>query len=251
MGRPYLETIQLDDVEVEEIEEGPLAGAGRRILSQDDVDGSYTAVVSLSAGFDADPAPGRAYELYVLEGDVSVGGTTARPGWYAYAPGVAPERRLAADGGAVVLLMVEEERADAGAVDVVDPDTLEWKPSSSPGEANKLFRVDEERGDVSGITTMAPGTGVPFVEVHEPIDEGFILRGDILFGRPAEAGPGSYFWRPPRVRHLPKLTRGGAVYFFRAKGGGGLGAHVDLTEDAAWPERVAAYYADEPTLVRT
>src|SRR5262245_21732593 len=95
MARPHIETIHALDVPEADFPEGALAGARRRVLSTDDTDGSYTALVSVPAGFAADLAPGRPYELFVLQGEVTVGSERVATGIYAYAPGATDERRLA------------------------------------------------------------------------------------------------------------------------------------------------------------
>src|SRR5947209_1830695 len=87
MARPHIEFIQSADVPEEEIGDGILAGAFRRLLSEDDADGSWTGLVRLPAGSAVDLAAStRAIELFGLRGLLNLAGAAFAPGSYSYVP---------------------------------------------------------------------------------------------------------------------------------------------------------------------
>ena len=79
MGRPHIEFIEASDVPEQEIAEGAFAGAPCRVLSADDVDGSWTGIVRLSAGSTHDLGGGaRPVELFGLRGSLTLAGAAVR-----------------------------------------------------------------------------------------------------------------------------------------------------------------------------
>lgn len=91
MGRPHLEFISSTAVEQEALLDGPFAGLSARVLSRDDANGAYTALVSADAAWSGDAAhPERPVELFVLKGAGTLGDAALAVAVYAFVP---PGRR--------------------------------------------------------------------------------------------------------------------------------------------------------------
>ncbi len=116
MGRLHIEFIQSLDVPKQEIAEGSFAGAARRLLSEDDETGAYTALVSLRSGWSGELAGfSRPLELFGLRGELEIDGRRLGPGCYVYVPS-GSGASLAARELAHALVMVEPTRGvDVGA----------------------------------------------------------------------------------------------------------------------------------------
>lgn len=248
MGRPHIEFIQSADVPPAALEDGPFGGIEARMLSQDDADGSFTALARLTAGESVDLARGsRPVELFGLRGELTLGDQAFGPGSYAFVPSGAEDATFIAQADAEVLVMVEDERSPGDEpLTVVDTNEMRLADhgidSVPPGLVIKLLRVDDERGDWTWIAAGAPGWQEDRAEVHPTVEEALMLRGDILLGRHGEMTAGCYFWRPPMVHHGPMYSRGGNVFFFRTKGGG---MAVTYESVPGWKEMVEAYRDEE------
>lgn len=250
MARPHIEFIDALAVAAQPVADGVLAGARRRLLSEDDETGAWTGIVSLPAGFSADlGALGRPLELFGLRGSVTVEGSTVGEGVYAYVPS-GGTRPLMAAGDAQLLVMVEEERPESDtAVEVIDTSTMRWAAPDVEGAdipagiVIKLLRVDPESGDWTWVAGVAPGWREERAEIHPTVEECLMLRGDILLGARGTMHAGSYFWRPGMVEHGPMLSRDGGLFFFRTKGGS-----MDVTHVAVpgWKEMVDEYLGRTP-----
>jgi hypothetical protein len=249
MGRPHVEFIQSADVPEERLVDGVFAGALRRLLSADDVDGSWTGLLRLEPGptFDL-TAGGGPIELFGLRGSATLASGPFGPGSYAYVPARADAASIVATEEALVLTMVEREsETGGGAVEVIDTNERRLEDHGvegvPPGLVIKLLRVDEEKGDWTWICAGPPGWREDRAEIHPTVEEALVLRGDVLLGERGEMSPGSYFWRPPMVRHGPMYSRGGNLIFFRTKGGG---MAVTYEEVPGWRKLVESYRAREP-----
>ena len=258
MPRPHIEAIHYTDVNEEQVASGPFAGAAWHVLSRDDQDaGEFTAVARLAGGFSAEPGPERGYELFVLEGEVTVAGEPVATGRYAYVPAGSERRQVESTGGATVFIGFLREGNGGGDFVVVDPDTIPWNISITEGVKEaptgrvvniaKFLREDPTNDDVTGMSVMFPESNQDCAEWHEAADEGFMLRGDMLAldpdGEPTEMVPGSYNWRPSNARHLPKYSHRGNLRLFRATGGGGWSGKLVYDPEPRWPQMLAEYKA--------
>ena len=250
MARPHIESIRAYDVPAEDVADGLLAGARRRLLSEDDADGSSTSLVTFPAGWTGDLAGTRPVELFLLTGSADLGGQALRPGTWAWVPTAADGARLSLAEASDVLVMVEPERPNAtGPVEVVDSVTRSFEPSKTdvpPGLVVKDLRHDPETRDRSWVAGSPPGWIGYKGEIHPTVEEAFLIRGDCFLANSGEMRAGDYFWRPGGVHHGPFSTREGQLFFFRTKGGG---MAVEFDEVPDWPERMRDYYDAEPYFV--
>jgi hypothetical protein len=237
MGRPHIEFIDAPAIEPAQVTDGPFAGASQRLLSIDsDGRGDFTALISFPAGWSGDLSESRRpTEIFV-------------PGVYSFVPAERADTKVGSPAGAVALVMAEPEHTPGDDLSIVDSNEMPWTspPVGGPvpqGIVVKRLRIAPGSGDVSWVAAVVPGWRESRAEVHETIEECLMLKGDILLGRRGVMGPGSYFWRPPRVEHGPMFSLNGGLFFFRSKGGGLTTRHVPVPE---WEEMVARYKGTQP-----
>lgn len=228
MSRPHIEFIESADVAPEPVTEGQLAGTSRRLLSADDSDGSTTALHTFPHGWKgAVGGEHRPVEVYVLEGELEIAGQQVGTGCYAHIFAGGEQHPIAASAGAHAVVMVDPVRARSSGdqVKVVDPSKQRWLSAElggadiPPGICIKLLHEDADTGDWTWVAGIVPGWQEDRAEIHDTIEECLVVRGDVLLGGRGGLTAGSYFWRPPMVRHGPMFTHSGAFFFFRSKGG--------------------------------
>jgi len=248
VARPHVEFVQSFDVAVGTVPSGAFSGLERRLLSEDDVTGASTSLISVPAGRETDLGyADRPCELFVLSGEGELGGRTVRSGTYAYVPSESPVMKLQMAAEGLVLVMTEAAGQPRGELLVMDTEELRWEDRSiaavPPGLTIKRLRVDAETGERTWLAACVPGWCEDRAEIHPTVEEAFLVRGDTLLGERGEMSPGCYFWRPPLVRHGPMTTRDGCLVFFRTKGGG---LEVEYEDVPGWRDLVASYLARRP-----
>jgi hypothetical protein len=252
MGREHIEFIEAGDVAAGDVTTGMLAGTTRRLLSEDDANGASTALHGLSAGWigDLGAESARPIELFVLTGAIRVAGEAVGEGCYAFLPAGGAERSVSADGAAQVLVMIDPERegASGGPAKIVDPSGERWLSADlggadiPPGICIKLLHEDAETKDWTWVAATVPAWQENRAEIHDTIEECLMIRGDTLLGERGVMKPGSYFWRPPMVRHGPMFTHHGGYFFFRSKGGG---LTVEYEAVPGWEKMIDDYIASD------
>ena len=251
MTRPHIESIHAYDIVAEEVRDGLLAGARRRLLSADESDGSSTSLVSFPAGWRGELAGARPVELLALTGGGTLGGRPLRAGTWSWVPAGATGSELALAEASDVLVMVEPERAAGGEIELVDIiearfEEIEIVTGVPPGFALKTLRVDPEHGDRSWIAGGLPGWLGFRGEIHPTVEEAFLVQGDCLLRNSGPMVAGDYFWRPGGIHHGPFATRAGQLFFFRTKGGD---MQVEWDDPEGWDREARAYYDAEPWFV--
>lgn len=251
MPREHIEFIQALEVDEQAITAGAFAGTGRRTLSHDLESGEFTALVSFPAGWSSAvedvPLP---FELFVLRGDLVLGGQALEEGFYAYSPPSQPDRSISSRGGALVIAYAHAAGSESGPPIVLDADAEPWIDPTvevPPGIAVKYLRVDPATGEGTWLAAVVPGWLAPQAETHPVVEECFMLQGDILDGPFGDMTPGCYFWRPPQIEHGPMFSRTGALFLTRARGGP---MTVEWYDVPGAPELVRAYAAARPVFAR-
>jgi hypothetical protein len=250
VSRPHIEFIQSLDVPAVVLDDGPFAGATRRMLSEDDEHGDHTALLTVPAGWRGDLGGGdRPVELFGLGGEFELDGSRLGEGGYAYVPPCSRSRPLEARTAGHLLAMLERrsDARDEAPAEVIDTNALRWADRSiaavPPGLVIKRLRDDPESGDRTWLAALAPGWTEERAEIHPTVEEAFMIRGDGLLGERGAMTAGCYFWRPPNVLHGPMTTRNGQLIFFRTKGG-----TISVTYESVpgWERMLADYVAAEP-----
>lgn len=249
MARPHIEFIESGDVPKRLVGEGPLAGTEQRLLSDDHENGAWTALHTMPSGWEGDLGLSqRPIEIFVLEGVLEVEGQPVGTGCYVFLPAGGSSRPVVSRSGGHALVMLDPERPDAsgGPAQIVDPSTQRWVPAAlgeadiPPGICIKLLHEDAETGDWTWVAATVPGWQENRAEIHDTIEECLLIRGDTLLGERGAMKPGSYFWRPPMVRHGPMFTHSGGYFFFRSKGGG---LALEYEDVPGWQKIVDDYVA--------
>lgn len=274
MARPLIEGRHYTTFEQTRPSAGPLAGAAVRVLSTDDEDGAFSAMVEVPAGTSVLPEEGRSLEVLLLAGSGSLGGEQLKPTFYGFIPRT-ESHMLTFDTDSVLFYATGELGTGDGETLVVDPDTVPWRirirenivPASTavlvdlvdgakppvtvnanpggPVSVNivKFLRAGESDGSSASLGAMFPGSGLDCAEWHRSVDEGISLRGDELVyadGGTVEVGPGCYTWRPANARHLPKYSHTGHMGFARTREAG-WNVTVEYEAEPSWPALLAAY----------
>ncbi len=234
MTRPHVDFVRAQDVPREEVAAGPLAGARRRLLSEDAESGDWTAVVELPAGFRVEGADLEgSLELLVLDGALEVGGKELHGLGWARAGRAADLGAIASENRAEVLWMTGPANGEEARV--LDAAALPWSAGSHGGPPGIAAKVLADEPPVSLLVGNVPryDSGPEF---HECPEELFVLEGDVT-GKAGTMTRGSYFWRPEYVTHGPYTSQAGLLCFLR--GHGELHAHWIEDENATTDENRA------------
>jgi len=178
----------------------PLAGDMRTRTS--------SSLVSLPADWTGTTggAPGKAVEIYVIDGKLTLSEFVLQAGGYAYVPPGSLGFSLATDDGAEVLYFLDD--VDASSVIrspmILDSGLLEWV-EASPGIFVKELRSDPGSGSKTWLTRIEPGASLPWTS-SSVVREGFMIAGQYqhseCFNGEAQTWqytPGGYFLRPPET----------------------------------------------------
>ena len=173
-------------------------------------------------------------EFYVLDGEIELNGETFGHDTYGYAPKGANRKTMSTGAGAVVLTFFSGQPnlrggpGDGGKIVKVDALHMPWDMSLNDpklahlGISRKDLRNDLETGERTFLSMILPHSEPPGLkgpqESHPTVEEAYTVNGS-LTGPHGTMEPGSYFWRPPGIAHVPFGTRWGCVMLIRFLGG--------------------------------
>jgi len=240
VNRPHTEYIQSQVLPWREMGDNALRpGAAIKMLSEDDSDGAFTAIVRYPAGWRLDTEHHLAAdeEFFVLDGALDVAGCRYTRHGYGYLPAGTTHDVIAAPEGAAVLTFVNGPPARRGGAGQPDATLLIEDPDGSgatftddfdhslvgSGIAIKVLRQDARTGARTWLLTKGtdrredlPSTGR--TETHPCVEEFFLIEGTLGWPQ-GLMRPGAYFWRPPEVEHGPGASLTGYLGLFRSLGG--------------------------------
>lgn len=209
----FIESRHLEEVECE----GPLSGASRRTLSQDDGSGAETSVLRLPAGWAADLSGlTGSIELLLLSGELkTAAGVVPGEGWLR-APVAAALGRVQASSEVEMLFMPDPSATSEGQVQIIDVRAVPWLAGVRGGPGGIAVKTLSDGPVVSLIIANVPryGSGAEF---HECPEELFVIAGDVR-GTHGTMTAGSYFWRPEYITHGPYWSESGLLTFVRGHG---------------------------------
>lgn len=150
-------------------------------------------------------SPGKALELFVLDGELQLAEMTFGPGGYAYLPSGTLGFNMTTAIGARILYNLAD--VDKNAVIktplLLDSRLLDWQPSAIAGIATKELRSDPGSGERSWLMRIEPGVALPW-ESSSAMREGYLVSGhyqhsECVMGEANtdEYTTGGYFQRPP------------------------------------------------------
>lgn len=241
MAREHREWLSREDIRPVPVPSGPLRGAARCILSEDDETGAMTALVEAADGWSGAPgALAGLVELFVVRGELELGGTAL--GHLGYAE-LADGAEVTASAPSAVLLLVDPARADNAPSEtlVVEGEGLPWEKELHGAPAGVGVKVIRSGTDGEPVTLLVGN--VPRYdsgpEFHECPEEIFVLEGDVG-NDTVSVRAGDYLWRPAYITHGPYRSETGLLVFLR--GHGELTAHW-IDDPSATVEQNRAYAA--------
>lgn len=234
--REHIDFVQTQRLNWEDGAPAGLPGTMLKLLSRDDEDGSYSAVVRLPTGWSRPAATLHCdEEFYLLEGALLVGDYRYGPNAYGFlAAGISSNgMRAESDvtmlyfrSGTVSPARRSPEAAAARTVRRVDLTEGNWDGDfdklglgSFKGTARmKILREDPLSGETTYISATIAFRRGERAERHPIVQEFYMLSGE-LAGDLGVMHAGAYCFRPPMIKHGPYCTPTGAVILFRGLGG--------------------------------
>lgn len=190
-------------------------------------------------------APGKSVELFVIAGDVSLGGISLKEGGYAYIPAGFSGSNLSTTSGALILYFLDNPNP-ASVIQtplLLDSDVIDWQPISEDpmdfGLSIKELRLDPGSGARTWLYRIDPGATQQWRR-SSTIEEGFLLSGmyrhsECVDGEvlTEEYTSGGYFARPPgAINGGPDATaESSSIWYLRRMGNGTVESIPDCVAD--------------------
>lgn len=188
-----------------------LPGTRAKILSSNPATRRTSMLLALPSEwqFGTGGSPDKTLELYVLQGDVTLGEFRLRPGGYAYLPGGSMGVNMSSKQGALLLYFLDDlDRSAVIQTPIISNSTLlRWEDESDSvenfGIATKQLRYDPGSGARTWLVKIEPGA-VQGWQRASRVQEGYLIsgryqHGECVGGVPVagEYSAGGYFLRPP------------------------------------------------------
>jgi len=211
-------------------------GITARILNEDDSNGAVTALLDIPAGWEwnwkgYNKGP---QEFFVIDGTFIQCNHRLTNGCYSYYPPGSLQENWKAEKSSTIYALFDSkpsfiesstknEQTNEEVIPNINTWEIEWvdplkvtDPTTPfpPGAFIKPLRVNKETLASTYLAGLMPGWACELVEEHPVGEEEFTLGGDLLLGEVAGGytlKKGSYFCRPPGVRHGPLVTKNGVV----------------------------------------
>lgn len=154
-------------------------------------------------------APGKALEIFVLEGEITLADITLGEGGYAYVPPGSLGFNMTSPEGARVLYFLNDVNAESviRAPIILDSGLLDWKPTNRIGVLQKELRADPGSGERTWLKRYEPGADIPWQSASASL-EGYLVSGEFVDSECVDGKaytgtyrPGGYFYRPPDAVH--------------------------------------------------
>lgn len=187
-----------------------LPGTRAKIFSSDSHSRRMSMLLQLPADwkFGTGAAPGKSLEIYLLEGDITLGEFTLQPGGYAFLPSGSMGVNMSSRGGASMLYFLDDAHPDAVIQTpiVSSSELLSWQASSESaadfGFATKELRSDPGSGAKTWLLKIDPGA-VQSWQQASAVVEGYLVSGQYQHSEcssgiplPGNYTTGGYFLRP-------------------------------------------------------
>jgi len=227
---PYPAFIQVD--ELPDIFIAGLPGVQAKQLAGNPQTRRSSNLISLPADwqFTTGAAPGLSVEIYVIAGNISLGGLEMSTGAYAYVPPASTGMQLATKEGAAILYFLDDasEQAVIQTPLITNSNLLDWQPLSDDlqdiGIVSKELRADPGSGARTWLIKVDPIATQSF-RSSNVTNEGYLLNG---IYQTSECVMGEVV--------TDVYTQGG--YFHRTPGAIHGGSEEAATETSVWFMRV-------------
>ncbi len=245
-GRGFTGFLKHNDLQWQPLPvQGIAGGLQAKTLSRDKQSGAVTMLIYYPAGW---RNPQRGYhsggeELFVLEGDLSIGGQTLTNRCYSYLPAGFAHGPVSTVNGALTLTFFdrapdftpspEAQPGTRGQDFIASKNYYDeaWALGSTRAQTKtpsplliKVLRQDEQTGARTWIAGVLGGHPSYTWETHPTWEEGYLLEGEYRLAecldgksRLGNYSPGSYFFRPAGSAHVgPQAgAQGYAIWLFR------------------------------------
>ena len=148
--------------------------------------------------------PGRAMEIFVVQGKLRIADIDLPPGGYAFLPAGSLGFNMATDAGARILYFVNDTDTESmiRSPIIIDTSLLDWQADVTPGTYTKELLSDPGSGARTWLLRIDAGTAVPW-QSSTALREGYLLRGNFrhsecVLGKvyTSQYLQGGYFYRP-------------------------------------------------------
>lgn len=233
--RPHVELIQEADLVWHEAElhKGSIS-ARQRNLSYDEENGSASTRVIFDKAWSRPSGYHHAdVEWYVMEGMVKLGDRLLGKGAYFRAPAGLCIPKMEVAPGTDVLIFREygdwgfsastknrsrhvsrggnTASSEPGELTIVDSNRMEWMPNAYEGDTQRFLKLkllyhdpaspdDNNTGFVTMLAWAPPGWSDDRMVHHPVFEEAYSLEGQLVYNF-GTCDPGTYFFRPARVKH--------------------------------------------------
>ena len=187
-----------------------MPGTRAKVYSEDNRSRRISMRLQLPSdwSFGTGAAPGKTLEIYVLEGDLTLGEFTLEPGGYAYLPSGSMGVGMSSLKGARLLYFIDD--VQPGAVIqtpiISNSNLLSWQAESDAisefGLSTKVLRADPGSGARTWLMKIEPGA-VQDWQQASTVQEGFLLSGQYRHSECGSEGvvsgeylAGGFFLRP-------------------------------------------------------
>jgi len=149
-------------------------------------------------------SPGKALEVFVLDGELRLADMTLRRGGYAFLPPGSLGFNLHTDNGARILYFLDDLAGNAmiRTPMILDSGLIEWQATDTIGVLSKDLRVDPGSGARTWLLRIEPGAQLPW-QSTSVVREGYLVTGQFQDSECVDGEPyteiytaGGYFNRP-------------------------------------------------------
>ena len=204
---PYPAFVQTD--ELEDVFIAALPGIRAKQLAGDPQMRTTSNRIDLPPGWQGTSggSPGKALELFVLAGRLTIADIPLDEGGYAYLPSGSLGFNLAASDGARILYFLDNVDPLGVIMTpiIIDSDLLEWQATPSDGIDVKELRTDPGSGARTWLLRIRPDATLRW-ESSTALREGYLVSGAYQHSechegkaRTSPYAPGGYFYRPADV----------------------------------------------------
>lgn len=231
MSRPHIEPYQAGRATFRQFNlPGFPRGMRSKTLSIDRDTGACSLVVRWPSGY---RLPGglsySEFELFLMSGDLMLGGRRLQPGHYLWVPAGVCLEELTTSRGCEMLWMYNygepsfvASAADhplaqrARMVDINAYEDLHWlsgrrNPAVAPGCMVKVLRVDPVTKGNTFLYCMTPNFWQDNISYHDCSEESYHIWGTSHMMQFGNLPTGGYFWRPPYINHGAFSSRLGCL----------------------------------------
>jgi glyoxylate utilization-related uncharacterized protein len=185
-------------------------GARAKVFSADTHSLRSSMMLQIPAdwNFSTGAVPDKSVEIYVIEGDLTLGEFELGPGGYAYLPSGSMGVGMSSQKGALLLYFFDDVQPGAVIQTPIigDSDLLKWEAASDDigefGITTKVLRYDPGSGARTWLLKIEPGAVQDWQQASGP-QEGFMLSGQYSHNECGATGivsgeylDGGYFLRP-------------------------------------------------------